>query len=397
MTIRRPPSQVKVALESAKSGVTRWIKIGIVVLVRAVKPYRFLHIFLPSKLRNLARYWSDDMLSLYVRSRGTRVYLDQPTNLTRPTSVRSAAISADPALTFSEKQLSAFFDNGFIGPLQLCPPLEMKDIIVNLTDEVQRPSAIYNFPTDRDRHLDCPSVFDLCTRPSLVERVAQLLGPDLLLWRSQLWHKPPFSGGTDWHQATTFTMGNRSWRPSIWPPNPDEPFNLTAWIALDDVDLENGCLQFYRGSHYEPVAQIDLSKSSLRGGSHQTIKLALEIDPDRVVDMPLKMGEMVIFHERTIHGARPNASPRRRLGLNCRICRPEAVIYPNATSVDALVFGQTWSLERWRGVLVRGQDKLRVNRTIRVEELRQTINPITCTHPPAAIPGSPAASVTVSP
>ena len=43
------------------------------------------------------------------------------------------------------------------------------------------PTPLHNV---RNRHLDLPLVAKICRHPALVERLAALLGPDLLLWRS---------------------------------------------------------------------------------------------------------------------------------------------------------------------------------------------------------------------
>ena len=87
----------------------------------------------------------------------------------------------------------------------------------------------------------------------------------------------------------------------------------------------------------------------------------------------LRAGEMVIFHERTMHCALPNSSDRRRLGLNCRICKPSVTVYPDATEVDAWVFGQTWSLDKWRPLLLRGKDEHGANDCVSVDSVRDEI------------------------
>ena len=56
-------------------------------------------------------------------------------------------------------------------------------------------SKTYGFATPRDRHLENPRLWEYMNHPAIVERAAQLLGPDLLCWRTQLFYKGPGSPG----------------------------------------------------------------------------------------------------------------------------------------------------------------------------------------------------------
>ncbi len=75
----------------------------------------------------------------------------------------------------------------------------------------------------RDKHLQNDELLSLYVHPAIVERMAQLLGPDLLLWRSQFFPKYPGMGGTGWRQATAYlspgwsSSGSRRAAPARWP------------------------------------------------------------------------------------------------------------------------------------------------------------------------------------
>ena len=61
---------------------------------------------------------------------------------------------------------------------------------------------------------------------------------DLMVWHDQIQYKPPGYGGvTSWHQDAPL------W-PIIRPMTP-----VSAWIALDDAEEENGCMWMVPGSH----------------------------------------------------------------------------------------------------------------------------------------------------
>jgi ectoine hydroxylase-related dioxygenase (phytanoyl-CoA dioxygenase family) len=103
----------------------------------------------------------------------------------------------------------------------------------------------------------------------------------------------------------------------ITPLHQDEAFwsgdvdysSVSVWISLDDVDARNGCMRFVPGSH---LGQISPHHSYLG----QKENNSFEIDnPDQfnVVDCPLRRGEAVVHHCRTIHGAHRNATARARV------------------------------------------------------------------------------------
>ena len=89
--------------------------------------------------------------------------------------------------------------------------------------------------------------------PAITERCAQLLGPDLLVWRSQYFYKGPKSPAIQWHQASTFMVEDYQ-DPGIFPPDRSEIFQLTVWVAIDDATPERGCLQF-RSRHARQDSQ----------------------------------------------------------------------------------------------------------------------------------------------
>ena len=97
------------------------------------------------------------------------------------------------------------------------------------------------------RKLDNPhhhrdAVRRLAQTPALVEIVESLIGPGVSVYFSQVFFKAPEGGGPKPAHQDNYYFG----------PNDNEGV-VTAWIALDDATLENGCLHFGDGSHRGPV------------------------------------------------------------------------------------------------------------------------------------------------
>ncbi len=132
---------------------------------------------------------------------------------------------------------------------------------------------------------------------------AQLWGGDMELDYDQVVAKPPHKPGAvfHWHQDLAY-----------WPDLPDTR-TASFWLALDDVDLDNGCLQFVQGSHREPRLRPHLPFHGDRDKSHV---LAARVDDQRDVLVParLRRGDATVHHERALHGSAGNESSRWRRG-----------------------------------------------------------------------------------
>jgi hypothetical protein len=130
--------------------------------------------------------------------------------------------------------------------------------------------------------------------------IARLLGEDeadLTGW-SHMIDKPPFHGHeTPWHQDESY------WEPALTYQA------AGAWMPLEDVDTENGCMTFLPGSHRsEVLPHKHISDDPAVHG----LELAVEIDTSSAVPVPLRAGGATFHHPRMIHSTGPNRSPRRR-------------------------------------------------------------------------------------
>jgi ectoine hydroxylase-related dioxygenase (phytanoyl-CoA dioxygenase family) len=137
--------------------------------------------------------------------------------------------------------------------------------------------------------------------PALLEAVAGLLGPDLLLWSCSFAIKPPRSAGRfTWHQDATY-----------WGLDP--PVGLTAWLALGPVDRANGAMQFvpgaHRGGQLRHVNTFAADVMLPRG--QEIVDLP---DGDRAVDLALASGEASFHHVFTPHASGPNGTDTHRIG-----------------------------------------------------------------------------------
>ena len=141
------------------------------------------------------------------------------------------------------------------------------------------------------------SVFkDLAAHPKLISVVQNLIGLDLLLFRSTLMLKPAFHGSAHaFHQDSAY-----------WPMDP--PALVTVSIALTESTSENGCIQVIPGSHKWGMQEWGLiAQDTDKAQANRS-----DIDTSGAIEAPLKAGSVVMFHSLTVHGSGPNKSAKAR-------------------------------------------------------------------------------------
>lgn len=378
----------------------RIIRTGPLLFGFALSQLRFLHRLMPDRLRyQLPLSWTPHMLRTFLGSRRKRIYIDVHTRLNPPASYKPRAQSP-VEWQMTEDEIRGFWDRGFAGPYTLLPPEEMAKLQERMWGLWNKPSSTYppgtykyvgtshnvegaqemsneEYATKglnaRDKHLEDGVLLDLFAHPAIVERIAQLLGPDLLLWRTQFFPKYPGMGGTGWHQATSYL--NETMRvATLTPQRLDELFQLTVWIAVTDSTLENGCLRVLPGTHRELLPMIVEEYDPLKHADNKSDRFGTKImrpsdsiRESEAVNLVMKAGEFVIFSERVMHGALPNiTADNARLGMSGRYILPDVrvhnpwVLGEGGLSISYLRIQQL-RLERWRPIVVRGEDTAHVN------------------------------------
>lgn len=221
----------------------------------------------------------------------------------------TALAAADLATPLSSAEASQFHEQGFLGPFTLCSPQEMAEIEPILTRTIASPApgaeGAGDFQRIHNRHLDTPELLELALRPPIRERVAGLIGPDLLLWRVHFWNKPPGASEIPWHQDWNY-----------WPLEP--AVIISAWVAVDRVTRANACVQLIPGSHRTIRKHIPSPPSM----GFQEMADTTGVDFSTKVDMELEPGQFFLFNERTLHHSEVNRSSQRRLGFALRIIPP---------------------------------------------------------------------------
>lgn len=286
--------------------------------------------------------------------------------------------------SLSEKELAQFRKNGFIGPFDLYDQKEIAAEYAKLRGKLfDRSHAIYDLEhtsllAGYDRHMDIEFFTRHVGQERIVQRLASILGPDVICWRSEMFPKYPGDEGTDWHQADTFA--HASGQPQVvWPSQNDFGGAVTVWTAVTDASIANGCLKFIPGTQeemfydeskemqYTPELVNQLEKEGIRRGffgyDYRNLQRDADFVPDEdsAVSIEMKAGQFVIFWSTLMHSSWPNSTENQtRLGFTARYVPTSVKIYPDTDVIEE--YGSTLSLDKYGVVLVSGEDRFNHNR-----------------------------------
>ena len=158
-------------------------------------------------------------------------------------------------------------------------------------------------------HVRCRGLYDLCVAPQIVALVKDLLGPDVICWGTHYFCK--LAGDekeVSWHQDGTY-----------WPF--DKSRTVTAWLAIDDSDTQNGAMRVIPSTHRMGAFTTRVSTDGERNVLDDVVPDAQKYGEP--VDLELKAGQVSLHSDMLLHGSRPNRSDRRRCGLTLRYCPPD--------------------------------------------------------------------------
>lgn len=174
--------------------------------------------------------------------------------------------------------------------------------------------------SDKDRfsvrlfnpHLHDGFSLQMMKLPIIRDTLAQLLGDEAVGIQSMYFYKSPGSPGQAAHQDYYYID--------------NKPNTLTAaWIAMEDVDEENGCLWVIPGSHKEGLLPHGRVKNV---NEHEAWTDETEgADLSKQIPVVMKSGDMVFFHNLLIHSSGKNRTEDRwRKSYVCHYIRHDSTI-----------------------------------------------------------------------
>lgn len=115
---------------------------------------------------------------------------------------------------------------------------------------------------------------------------------------------------------------------------------LTIWIALEDIEPEQGCVNYVQGSHRYGMRWH--GRTQTLGFSQGMIDFGTEHDVAHTMRFPCKAGHLIAHHSLTIHWADGNTTrdkTRQALGAiyyaeSCRVNEKAAAAYQAQLNAD---------------------------------------------------------------
>ncbi len=213
----------------------------------------------------------------------------------------------------SESELQTYRDDGVLVPRFRLPAEKLallqllaKKLIANNPKMGDQPMASPHVPGSGVQGLKSdPRWIEIPRLRPILDMMEQVLGPDLVLWGTTLFHKP---AGTQrkvpWHRDGRY-----------WPIKPLR--TTSVWIAVTDCTVRNGCLRIIPGSHTAQVTGDHFRDHS----NNVTIPESLlehEYNERHARDVVLQPGQMVIFDVYSAHSSNANSSEKGRTGYALR-------------------------------------------------------------------------------
>lgn len=226
---------------------------------------------------------------------------------------------------FTAHQIAEYNERGYIEPISLFQGEELKRIHEYFIGEGNLPADlsarfqngdIVTARSGLSMHNRDAGIYDIVTHPRTVAYLKDLLGENIICHVSRFKSKPPrMVGSGEHHQDATFNAMNA--RCAI------------VWLAIEDADVENGCMWFVPGSHKLGVVECDEKHYVINRSKYG------QEEPCEV-----KAGHAIFMNDLVMHSSPANRSQNRfRPALTATYVAAETEPYEDAIGTAILCSG----------------------------------------------------------
>ncbi len=235
----------------------------------------------------------------------------------------------------SESQKKQYWKDGFLSPINFVSFKETEKFrseLEKIETDYQKVKLAHTLNTFKRMDAQCviPLAYKIASTPLLLNIIEGILGPDIMLYGAEFFIKEANTPHiVTMHQDLTY-----------WGLGSTDKM-VTAWVALSDVTIESGCMQFVAGSHKNKILPHEdtFSENNLLSRGQE---VQVNVHQNDKTDIILKPGQLSLHHGRMIHGSGPNSSNDRRIGFVIRYLTPD--VMQEVADVDY-------------AILVRGADR----------------------------------------
>ncbi|MEV0535492.1 phytanoyl-CoA dioxygenase family protein [Kitasatospora sp. NPDC050463] len=183
----------------------------------------------------------------------------------------------------------------------------------------------------RNPHLDTDWAKAAVRAPLLLTAVQALIGPDVAVENTFLVVKwPDHTFEVPWHQDGIDARVEL---------DPDR--SVSAWLAISDATLDNGCLHAVPGS--QRFGYLPFSSEAETGAERGRADEATGFTAATATALPLPAGSALLMDSQLLHRSGTNTATGARVGLNIRYVAPGGIRRrdPQSPSPDP-VAGTGW-------------------------------------------------------
>ena len=209
-------------------------------------------------------------------------------------------------IILTSQDINSYNDNGYLIVKKLFGPDECKKLI-----ELALKTADLTYKVRMSPDHESPEIKNFITDGRIADVVETLHNNMPIDWLGCQIHfripGSPFTKGWNPHQDNHYTR---------YPYG----MGVSAIVALEDADRENGCLYAYPGSHKLPILEHEPHSTY---APNENLGNKCEIPTEfinRKVDLLMNQGDLYIQHGNLIHGSHANNSPTRsrlNMGILC--------------------------------------------------------------------------------
>ncbi|MCC3776568.1 phytanoyl-CoA dioxygenase family protein [Streptomyces sp. UNOB3_S3] len=243
---------------------------------------------------------------------------------------------AESPCPLSPEQIGFFHRQGYLMPVDVLTPSQAAEAVTayrtyrTVTD---RAGGLlkrrWNYPKI---HLVARWADGLVHHPGLLDLASSLIGPDLLVWSTNLFVREGHSGSRlAWHQDAPYF----GWEGA-------EGNAVRVWLALTRTSRDNGTMLYCRRSHKAGLLRHDFADRTL-AGLMRGEQADYDVHEDDVVAVEIEAGQASLHQPTTVHSSGPSTVAEER------ICFAVDYLAPSVRPVH----GPDSAL------LVRGEDRYR--------------------------------------
>lgn len=160
--------------------------------------------------------------------------------------------------------------------------------------DFEEKDPLLTYPRIMQPHRRDETSLDWLTDERLNRVMTAVLGQEPFAVQTMFYFKPPSARGQALHQDQYYLR--------VQPGT-----CIAAWMAVDDCDVNNGCLRVVPGSHDWPLLCLTDADTS-QSFTDVTVEL-----PEGAEELPVEMkaGDVLFFNGQIVHGSLPNTTTDR--------------------------------------------------------------------------------------